>query len=601
MIGKAQQLAPIMFLDRLRSSLAACLTLALAGALVGCGSGAGLLKSGPSTSTELIKLNQIGFLPGAAKWAVVPEVAASRFQVVEADSNSVVFQGTLSAAATWAPAQTSVKLADFSALTQPGSYQLRVAGLADSPRFGIAPDAYAALNAASIKAFYFNRASTALLNEHAGVFARAAGHPDSHVLVHASAASPGRPEGSVIASPKGWYDAGDYNKYIVNSGITTYTLLAAYEHFPAFFQPQRLNIPESGNGLPDLLNETLWNLEWMLSMQDPADGGVYSKLTNKSFDGTVMPHQANGERYVVQKTSAAALDFAAVMATASRVFSAFEVQRPGLSARMLVAAQSAWAWAQAHPTVIFQQPADIHTGGYGDSELSDEFAWAAAELYISTRNDAYYAAMNPEQVPNAVPWWGGVNPLAWMSLAQHRQHLTAAADQQLIASRITTLATRLEAAWPASAYRVGLPTGDFGWGSNGGALNQAMMLIQGYRLSGTRSQLDAAQALLDYVLGRNATDMSMVTGFGERSTRHPHHRPSEADGIAAPIPGFLAGGPNPGQQDKAGCPVPYPSSVPAKSYLDHYCSYASNEIAINWNAPLVYVSAALQVLTGAAK
>ena len=128
------------------------------------------------------------------------------------------------------------------------------------------------------------------------------------------------------------------------------------------------------------------------------------------------------------------------------------------------------------------------------------------------------------------------------------------------------------------------------------ALNQALMLIQGYRLSGARAQLDAAQALLDHVLGRNAMGRSMVTGFGSTPPLHPHHRPSEADGVAAPVPGFLVGGPTPGQQDKAGCPVPYPSSAPALSYLDHVCSYASNEVAINWNAPLVYVTAALQVL-----
>jgi len=591
-----------MFLDSFRTFFAAraCLVLAPASALIACSTGGGQLPPAHDAVTRLIKVNQVGFVPGAAKWAVVPDTAATGFKVVKSGTDTEVFHGRLTAAATWAPAQESVKLADFSALSVPGTYQLRVEGLADSFRFTIAADAYAALNAASIKAFYFNRAGTPLLSQHAGVYAREAGHPDTHVRVHASAAGPARPEGSVISSPKGWYDAGDYNKYIVNSGISTYTLLAAYEHFPAFFQKQALNIPESGNAIPDLLNEALWNLEWMLSMQDPADGGVYSKLTNKAFDGTVMPNQATSPRYVVQKTTAATLDFAAVMATASRVFSAFDVQRPALSARMLAAAESAWRWAQTHPAVIYEQPADIHTGGYGDSQLSDEFAWAAAELYIGTRNDAYYAAMNAADVPNGVPSWGSVNGLAWVSLAHHRHRLTAAADQRLIASRIDTLAAQLAAAWQSSAYRVSMEARDFNWGSNSGALNQAVMLIQGYRLNGTRSQLDAAQALLDYVLGRNATDTSMVTGFGEKSTRHPHHRPSEADGIAAPVPGFLAGGPNPGQQDGRHCPA-YPSRVAAKSYLDHYCSYASNEVTINWNAPLVYVSAALQVLTGDAK
>jgi len=563
---------------------------ALALALQACG-------TAPVAPAGAIEVDQVGFLPGAAKWAAVPAVGAPGFAVVDARSGRELWRGALGPAAVWASAQEAVRLADFSAFTTPGEYRLHVDGLADSPRFTIAPDAYAALNAAALKAYYYNRAGIALEPRHAGAWARPAGHPDTRVLVHASAAGPGRPEGTVISAPKGWYDAGDYNKYVVNSGITVYTLLAAYEHFPQFFQAQTLNIPESGNGLPDLLNEALWNLEWMLAMQDPADGGVYHKLTNKSFDGGVMPHQATGERYVVQKTTAAALDFAAVMAVGSRVFGAFDAQRPGLSARMLAASRRAWQWAQAHPAEVYRQPSDIHTGDYGDAQLDDEFAWAAAELYIATRDDAYYAALQPRRTAIGVPTWGDVKGLAWVSLAQHRARLTPAADQQLIAQRVSGLAAQLAADWQASAYRVAMQADDFVRGSNAVALNQALMLIQGYRLSGDRRQLDAAQAALDYVLGRNALGLSMVTGIGSASPMHPHHRPSQAGGVAAPVPGFIVGGPNPGQQDAAHCPVPYASKLPALSYLDHDCSYASNEVAINWNAPLVYVSAALQVLT----
>jgi endoglucanase len=267
---------------------------------------------------------------------------------------------------------------------------------------------------------------------------------------------------------------------------------------------------------------------------------------------------------------------------------------------MRKAALAAWAWAARNPAVVYKQPPDIHTGGYDDELLEDEFAWAAAELYITTRDDAFYSAFRAHPVPAGVPSWGSVNGLAWMSLAQHRARLTPAADQRLIEERIGSLAASLARVWSSSPYRVGIDkAADFNWGSNSGLLNQAMMLIQGYRLSGDRQQLDAAQSALDYVMGRNPLGTSMVTGFGTRSPQHPHHRPSEADGIAAPVPGFVVGGPNAGLQDAKHCPVPYPSTVPAKAWLDHVCSYASNEIAINWNAPLVYVSAALQVLTPA--
>jgi endoglucanase len=547
-----------------------------------------------------IRVNQLGFAPQAEKLAVVTDGAAASFEVVAADSGKTVFSGKLGAPAVWKASAETVRLADFSALRTPGEYRLKIDGQQASDRFVIRADAYRALNAAAIKAYYLNRASIALPSQYAGVYARPAGHPDDKVLVHASAASKQRPEGSVLASAKGWYDAGDYNKYIVNSGISTYTLLAAFEHFPQYFAKQNLNIPESGNGLPDILNEALWNLDWMLTMQDPNDGGVYHKLTNKGFDGMVMPDQAQAPRYVVQKGTAAALDFAATMATASRIFKAYEQQRPGLSARMMKAAEAAWNWAQANPAVVFKNPADIQTGEYGDVNLSDEFAWAAAELYIGTGKDSYYRAIKADQLAAGTPSWGDVGGLAWMSLAQHRAHLTPAADRKLIESRIDGLAASLAAGWRNSAYRVAMQEQDFVWGSNAGALNQAMMLLQGYRLNGKVEYLNAAQSGLDYVLGRNATGYSFVTGFGARPAMHPHHRPSEADKVAAPVPGFLVGGPQAGQQDKKDCPVAYPANLPATSYLDHVCSYASNEIAINWNAPLVYVSAALDQLTAGA-
>ena len=585
----------------------------LSGLLVACGSGGSSSSDGGNKSTAtnstsavtsssminsgLIKVNQIGFLPESMKISAIPDVPATTFKIIQAGTNTEVFNGNLGAAATWDASGERVKLADFSSLKVPGEYQVRVEGVADSHAFSIKADIYDSLVAASVKAFYFNRNSAELLTEHAGKFARALGHPDTKVLIHPSAASNSRPAGTTISSPKGWYDAGDYNKYIVNSGISTYTLLAAYEHFPSLFNNQNLVIPESGNALPDLLDEALWNLEWMLTMQDPQDGGVYHKLTNKNFDGTVMPHQATAERYVVQKTTAAALDFAAVMAVASRVVAPYETQLPGLSAKMLSAAEAAWAWANANPSITYTQPADVKTGEYGDKNLTDEFAWAAAELYITTKNDIYYAALKPAETVNTVPSWGDVKGLAWVSLAHHKNNLTAVADQDLIAGRVDSLAASLQTAWSASPYKVSMQKGDFVWGSNSGALNQAMMLIQAYRLNGKREYLDAAQSQLDYVLGRNATDTSFVTGFGKKSTLHPHHRPSEADGIVDPIPGFIAGGPQPGQQEKSDCNAVYPSNIAAKSYLDNYCSYASNEIAINWNAPLVYVSAAVRALT----
>jgi len=587
------------------SRIALALALASGLALPGCNTAPQSKLTQPTpvtapaqTQASAIQLNQVGYLPGGSKWAVLPDVAVDGFAIIDAVTGREVWRGSLGSAQRWEPAQEAVRLADFSAWRQPGRYRLQVDGLPSSAPFDIAPDAYVALNAAALKFFYFNRAGLALDTAHAGTWARPAGHPDDRVLVHASAAGPGRPEGAVISAPKGWYDAGDYNKYIVNSGITVYTLLAAYEHFPDFFRAQKLNIPESaesGRALPDILDEALWNLEWMLDMQDPADGGVYHKLTDKGFDGIVMPHAARHDRYVVMKTTAATLDFAAAMAQASRVFAAFEAQRPGLSARMLAASRRAWDWARANPAVLYRQPADIHTGGYDDAQLDDEFSWAAAELYITTRDDRFRQAMRPPAAQLEVPGWATVEALAWVSLAQHRAKLGPQADRPLIEGRILVIANSIATRWEHSPYRIGMQTQDFIWGSNAVALNQALMLIQGYRIGGDHRMLDAAQSALDFVLGRHPTGYAMVTGFGTRSPQHPHHRPSGAMPQLPPVPGMIVGGPHPGRGDD--CKAPYPSQAPAKAFLDDFCSYTTNEIAINWNAPLVYVSAALSALT----
>lgn len=125
-----------------------------------------------------------------------------------------------------------------------------------------------------------------------------------------------------------------------------------------------------------------------------------------------------------------------------------------------------------------------------------------------------------------------------------------------------------------------------------GCANQATSLVCAYLLTGEKSYLTNAYRNMDYILGKNATGYCYVTGFGMKSPLYPHHRLSASDDIEAPLPGFLVGGPNPGQQDG----VPYPSNLPDESYADVEGSYASNEIAINWSAALVALVSSLDAL-----
>ncbi|MBN1481507.1 T9SS C-terminal target domain-containing protein [candidate division KSB1 bacterium] len=546
-----------------------------------------------------IRINQIGFYPHGPKTAIVVESSAEQFFITTPDLQDTIYTGTLSAPRSWQYSQETVKQADFSDVTTIGTYIVLVPDMGYSAPFDIKPRVHQEVARATTKAFYFQRMSIDLTEEYAGKWARPMGHPDTEVLVHASAASAERPEGTILSCPRGWYDAGDYNKYIVNSGISVYTLLSIYEHFPEYSRSLETNIPESGDAVPDVLDESLWNIRWMLAMQDPHDGGVYHKCTHANFSGVVMPHQATAPRYVVQKSSTAALDFASVMAQAARIFRDFEIELPGLADSCLTAALGAWDWARHHPHTYYRQnninnkfDPDITTGEYGDSDDSDEFRWAAAELYITTQQDSFITAINPLVGNSAsVPAWPSVGTLGLYSLAFHRKNLTAAIDTTVLKNRLIRLADDLQAELSRSAYQVMLTT--FPWGSNAVAANQSMACIQAFKLTADSSYLDAAIANLDYLLGRNATTFCFVSGQGDKPPMHFHHRPSEADDVVEPIPGLLAGGPNPSQQDN--CPG-YPSNLPARSYLDDFCSYASNEICINWNSPIAYIASALEAI-----
>jgi len=564
-----------------------------------------LARQGPqSRPVQAIRLNQVGFYPGAPKAAFVVSAAEDTFYVVTADLNDTVFTGLLGPRRATALSSDTTRPADFSALRTPGRYVVLVPGLGASHPFAIAPRVQEALARAALKAFYFQRASLSLEPRYAGQWSRAAGHPDNRVLVHPSAASAGRPAGTVISSPRGWYDAGDYNKYIVNSGITVATLLSLYEDFPEYVRTLDVGIPESGDAVPDLVHEALWNLRWMLTMQDPSDGGVYHKLTEPRFEGFVSPAEARSPRYVVQKSTAAALDFAAVMAQGARVLRPFEHALPGLADSALTAAVHAWSWARHHPDVFYDQERlnqqfepHIETGTYGDADVRDEFIWAATELGVTTRQDSFFTAVAifpDSEAP--LPSWRQVRTLAYYTLARFRAELPRAVAHERVGLERTLIraADQLVARAIRTAYGtvMGGAAADFVWGSNSVAANQGIALVAAYRLTADRSYLRHALGNLDYLLGRNATGYSFVTGFGGRSPLHPHHRPSAADGIDAPVPGLLVGGPNPGRED--GCA--YPVTAPDKAYVDDVCAYASNEVAINWNAPLVYLSAALEAL-----
>lgn len=545
--------------------------------------------------SRIVTVNQIGYPSALPKYAFSSQPADS-FLVME-KGGATLFRGPM---ALWKSADgatgRTVYRGDFSALRQKGEYRVVTSRGDTSCFFMIADSVYDPLFRSSLRGFYFQRCGTALLVAQAGVYQ----HPPCHQLdgtFHSSTDTSG-----FHLATGGWHDAGDYGKYVVNAGISAGTLLLAYEMFPSRFESDDLGIPESGNGVPDILDEVRYELQWFLTMQR-GDGGFWFKVTRAQFEGFIMPQNDTGARNIYEVSSTATGDAVAALARGARLFASYDTAFARICRE---AAVRGWQFLSAHGDIVpaggFTNPSGTVTGEYGDSDDSDERLWAAAELFETTGGSAYHEAFQGGLLFGSqfggTMWWGDVRPLALLTYLHSKQPAAIAAVQSDFLTSLTSYCSARVARRNASGYQTLLQPGEYNWGSNSSALNAAVLLLAGGAAAGDTSFIMAAADQLHYVLGVNGLSRSFVTGCGENPPLQPHHRPSASDGIAAPVPGLLVGGPNQFRQDEILQALFTSSTPPALCYADSLPSYASNEIAINWNAPLVFVAGYFRWMTG---
>jgi len=539
-----------------------------------------------------IKVDQVGYLPASAKLAVVT-AAAKTFEVRRASDNSTVFKGELGSAILDADTGDWVQIADFSKLRDTGTYYLDVPGVGASWIFSIRPDVYSHTYYLAMRGFYGQRCGIAVdLGTEFPGYTHSACHLKGEF--HSSSGKQGERD-----NIGGWHDAGDYGRYVVNSGISTGTVLWTWEIFGPKLKDIRLNLPESGNGTPDILNEARWNLDWMLKMQDE-DGGAWQKQASEHFPGFVMPEDDHlpseviGTGHEPYKSTCATADLAAVAAIAARVYLPFD---PKFATRNLEAARKAFAWTETFPNETFRNPPGISTGEYGDSSCSDERLWAAAELWRTTGDPTYNdyflkhyrEFVSTLDVP-APPSWSDIAAMGLWTYALGDRKDSDAAVVAEIRQRANQAASAIVERTSKNPYRVSLTSREYIWGSNGVVANYGMELLVANALAPNPRFVETALDNLHYLLGRNTFSLSWVTQVGANPYRHPHHRPSGADKNPEPWPGLLSGGPNAGRQDDVLKKLPQ-GLPPAKIYADDQGSYASNEIAINWQAGLVFLLA----------
>jgi len=551
-----------------------------------------LAHSAEPAASLSIKVDQAGYPLDGPKVAFVSEHAES-FEVRNSHDGTVVFIRKLDPPKADADTGDQVQAADFSSFHEAGEFYLNVPGVGRSWDFSLASNVYERTYYLAMRGFYVQRCGTAV---DMGPEFPGYSHPACHLHgeFHPSSGTKG-PRDNI----GGWHDAGDYGRYVVNSGISTGMLLWAWEIYGSKLKNVSLKIPESGNGTPDILNEARWNLQWMLKMQDD-DGGVWHKQTSEHFSGFVapqddkLPSEVIGTGSAPFKSTCATADLAAVAAIAARVYKPFDA---AFAAQSLQAARRAFAWTEANPNVTFRNPPGVTTGGYGDSNCSDERFWAAAELSRTTGEAAYsnyflahYAEFLGGLDSPPAESWGSVASMGLWTYALSHAHgddsgANAAIRQRTIAAaRVVVERTR------ANPYRNSMKTRDYIWGSNSVAAGYGIYLLIANLFEPDAAFVDTARDNLHYLLGRNTFSLSWVTQVGEHPFQHPHHRPSASSNLPAPWPGLMSGGPNAGRGDAVLRDLPK-NLPPARVYADQTPSYASNEIAINWQASLVFLLA----------
>ncbi len=524
-----------------------------------------------------ININQVGYRTEDSKIAIFRDSSLdSEFEVFNIDTGKVVYTGDVIGSAETVSAGETVAYADFSSVNEAGSYKIMAANSGESYEFKIADDVYDDIFNDIVKMLYLQRCGSELDLEHAGDFAHDACHMKEATIY-------GTLEKKDVSG--GWHDAGDYGRYVVPGAKAVADILLAYENYSDIFSDDA-GIPESGNNIPDILDEARYELEWMLKMQDEKTGGVYHKVTTLNFSGMVMPETLTDELYIMPISNTATGGFSAVMAMAARIYEPFD---DVFAKKCLESSKKALSYLESNDDEGgFINPSDVLTGEYPDTEDTDEYFWALSELYRTTGSSTYENKLDKIDLASLD------NGMGWQAVNLYGYYAYLSSETQnddikkKVKDNFTTHFEEIKKNIEEDGYYSSMGE-EYPWGSNMTFANNGMTLLMADEIyDNDVDYKDLAKKQLDYLLGANSTSYCFVTGYGSLTPEKPHHRPSEALGIT--MNGMLVGGANSNLED------PYAQNVlagkpAAKCYVDNAQSYSCNEITIYWNSPLIYLMA----------
>ncbi|MDR2703063.1 MAG: glycoside hydrolase family 9 protein [Cellulomonadaceae bacterium] len=606
-------------------------------------------------------INQLGYLPNGPKQATIICDTHEPISWVLRSKTEVVARGKAIPGGFDPTVGSLVQTIDFSDIAEPGDYVLQIDAAPESA--AISPECeqreitvkgnlYDKALIDSLILFTLQRSGYEITPDIAGPeYARAAGHLDVAPNLGDCAVKPLPAGGATTAggvdlydgwtgdytvnARGGWYDAGDAGKYVVNGGISVAQLLAIVERLVQV--PDRT--PAQRQALELALFEALWELGWMIQMSVadslPLAGMVHHKVSDEHWTGIpTLPAADPQPRYVHRPSTAATLNLAATAAQASRVirlvqtelsdqpqsFSesphirAFKNENPAFYKNV---AKRAYEAAKSNPillapdTNVLPNPG---SGPYNDTEIADEWYWAAIELYLATRGSAQptennnalnylqdarsnpYHPANPLNAQHVKSPWSEVgfdwrDTAAWARL-QLALHTNGETDADQVQNELVAQADNLIANQEQFGQLYSPANHHYAWGSNGMVANNAAIVAAAYDIAKDEKYRLGALAGLDYLFGRNALDISYVTGYGQRYVQNQHSRwfAHQVDpSLPHPPSGTLSGGPN------SDCPDPASEHLRGKPaqycYIDDIDSYGTNEMTINWNSALAGVLA----------
>lgn len=549
-----------------------------------------MLFSVSEAADDGIHVDQVGYLTNHDKVAMVADAKDKTFEIIDTKTNKVVFTGKLSAPKYDAMSEETLSKADFTNLKTPGTYILKI-GNRESYDFEINDNVYAIPTVQSWRSYTLSRSNTPIDDTNVSGLKLNGGHPqDKEAQVYFTDKL--NKKGDVVDVSGGWYDAGDYGKYITTAGLSSAELMLAYEANPDHFTKGQLMFPkgvENNTNLPDVLSEVKFEIDWMRKMQRQ-DGSTFHKVAGLTWPGfDISPDTDTQPRYIFSTATYSSAIYGASLAIGARVYEPFDKT---YAQDLKKDAERVWEYLQKNPNPIYRvdEGQENGSGPYNKNTDIEERLWLSAEMFLTTGDKKYenYLQQEKERLTDKPSFFTWDNTLA---LAQFAYAKAPNADKKLqteVSNAFISYAEDILKKINSDGFECALAENEYTWASTKNALTQADILLMAYQLQPKQEYLDGALSQIHYLFGRNSLNKSFMTGVGDNPPEHPHNRIHESTG--AYVSGLVVGGPNHvigGDPDQ----TKYLESghIPvAKSYIDVLTSWSTNEYAIDYTAAAVY-------------